>query len=567
MKEIIIKLLEEQLKNLNVHSTSEEIKDVLVVPPSDEMGDYTFPCFILSKILKQNPAHLAGLLAEQMENKKVEEIEKIEVKGPYLNFFVNKGILAQNVIRDVEQKKENFCKGNKKIGKIMVEFPAPNTNKPLHLGHLRNMAVGESMSRILEFNNNRVIRANLNNDRGIHICKSMLAYQKFGSNKEPDKKSDHFVGDFYVLYNQKVKEDDSLEHEVVEMLRKWEAGDKEVIGLWKKMNKWALDGFDRTYKTFGIKHDKNYYEHKIYNKGKEIVAEGLKKGIFEKRDDGAVIINLEKEGFDEKVLMRADGTSIYMTQDLYLAKLKDDEYHLDGSIYVVGNEQEYHFKILFLILKKLGFKFAENLIHLSYGMVILPEGKMKSREGKVVDADDLLDEINSLARKELESRYKLPGKELKRRSHRITMAALNYNLLKVDVFKNMIFNPKESINFEGNTGPYILYAYARASSIVRKYKKTISYDSPVKLVEEAETRLVKKINEFPGVVEQAAEKYNPSLIAHYSYDLARTFNEFYHTCPVLNSDNEAARIRLIEAFRLILKNSLYLLVIEPIEEM
>lgn len=567
MKKTIIDLLEKHLKNLNVDLDTKEINDVLGVPPSDELGDYTFPCFILAKLLKQHPAHIAKLLADQIEITNTEEIEKIEAKGPYLNFFVNKETLAQKVIHEVEQKKENFCKGNKTIGKIMVEFPSPNTNKPLHLGHLRNMAIGESISRILEFNNNHVIRSNLNNDRGIHICKSMLAYQKFGNNKEPDKKSDHFVGDFYVLYNQKAREDDSIENEVEEMLRKWETGDKEVIALWKKMNKWALDGFDETYKTFGIKHDRNYYEHEIYTKGKEIVSQGLKKGVFEKRDDGAIIINLKKEGFDEKVLMRVDGTSIYITQDLYLAKLKDDEYHLDGSIYVVGNEQEYHFKILFLILKRLGFKFAENLKHLSYGMVVLPEGKMKSREGTVVDADDLIDEINSLARKELESRHKLSEKELILRSRRITMAAINYNLLKVDVFKNMIFDPKKSISFEGNTGPYILYSYARASSIIRKYKKTVPFDSPIKIVAEAENRLVKKINEFPGVVELAAEKYNPTLIAHYSYHLARTFNDFYHTCPVLNSDNEASRIRLIEAARTILKNSLYLLVIEPIEEM
>ena len=567
MKETIIELLKKQLKELKADLDAREIREVLRVPPSNDLGDFSFPCFILSKALKQNPAQIANVLAGQIEKTKGEEIEKIEVKGPYINFFLNKSLMAQKVVREVEQKKEDFCKGNKKIGKIMVEFPAPNTNKPLHMGHLRNMAIGESISRILEFNHNKVIRVNLNNDRGVHICKSMLTYQKFGANKPPDKKTDHFVGDFYVLYNQKAKEDPSIEKEVEEMLRKWEAGDKEVIDLWKKLNKWALDGFDQTYKAFGIKHDRDYNEHEIYTKGKEIVAEGLKKGIFEKRDDGAIIINLEKEGFDEKVLMRADGTSIYITQDLYLAKLKDDEYHLDGSIYVVGNEQEYHFKVLFLILKKLGYKFAENLKHLSYGMVVLPEGKMKSREGTVVDADDLMDEVNALARKELEARYQLPAEELTRRSHKIAMAAINYTLLKVDVFKNMVFNPQESISFEGDTGPYILYTYARASSIVRKFGKTISYDLPIKILEEAENTLVKKINEFPGIVEQAAEKYNPSLIAHYSFDLAKIFNEFYHTCPVINSDNENSRIRLIEAFRTIMKNSLYLLVIDAIEEM
>lgn len=567
MKNKIIELIEKHLKGFNVELKPGEIADALRVPPSGDMGDYSFPCFILAKPLKQNPAQVAKLFADGIDITTVSEIEKIEVKGPYINFFVNRDRLAQMVVGEVEQKKDAFCKGNHTIGKVMVEFPSPNTNKPLHMGHLRNMAIGESMSRILEYNNNEVIRTNLNNDRGIHICKSMLAYRKFGENKEPGKKTDHFVGDYYVLYNQKAAEDQSIEKEVEEMLRQWEAGDKEVIALWETMNKWALDGFDQTYKTFGIKHDKYYYEHEIYTGGKEIVADGLERGIFHKRDDGAIVINLEKDGFDEKVLMRADGTSIYITQDLYLAKLKDDEYHLDGSIYIVGNEQEYHFKVLFLILKKLGFKFADNLKHLNYGMVVLPEGKMKSREGTVVDADDLIDEIESLARQELEARYELPVEEMNFRSRKIAIAAINYTLLKVDVFKNMVFNPKESISFEGNTGPYILYSYARASSILRKCKKSVSHDSPVKIVDDAELRLVKKIAEFPEVVGEAAEKYNPTLIAHYSYELAKTFNDFYHSCPVIDSENETTRLRLIDAFRLVLKNALYLLVIDTIEEM
>jgi arginyl-tRNA synthetase len=567
MKNKIIELIAKQVSTLNIDLKSGEIAEALRVPPSDDMGDYTFPCFILAKPLKQNPAQVAKLFADGIDLASEKEIEKVEVKGPYINFFVNRDGLAQMVIGDVEQKKDAFCRGNYTIGKVMVEFPSPNTNKPLHMGHLRNMAIGESMSRILEYNNNEVIRTNLNNDRGIHICKSMLAYRKFGENKEPEKKSDHFVGDYYVLYNQKAAEDESIVKEVEDMLRKWEAGDEEVRALWKKMNKWALDGFAQTYKTFGIEHDKFYYEHEIYTKGKEIVADGLERGIFQKRDDGAIVINLGKDGFDEKVLMRADGTSIYITQDLYLAKLKDDEYHLDGSIYIVGNEQEYHFKVLFLILKKLGFKFAENLKHLNYGMVVLPEGKMKSREGTVVDADDLIDEIESLARQELEARYELSVEEMNFRSRKIAIAAINYTLLKVDVFKNMIFNPKESISFEGNTGPYILYSYARASSILRKCKKSVSHDSPVKMMDDAELRLVKKIAEFPEVVGEAAEKYNPTLISHYSYELAKTFNDFYHSCPVIDSENESTRLRLIDAFRLVLKNALYLLVIDTIEEM
>jgi arginyl-tRNA synthetase len=464
-------------------------------------------------------------------------------------------------------KKDNFGKLDKNNKKIMVEFPSPNTNKPLHLGHLRNMSIGESISRICEFNGFGVIRSNLNNDRGIHICKSMLAYQKFGKNKKPSKKmkSDHFVGNFYVLFNEKLKQDKRLEEEAKELLQKYESGDKKTLELWKKMNEWAFDGFNLTYKKFGIRFDKEYYESNLYEKGKEIILDGLHKNIFKKNDEGAIIIDLKDKGLGEKVLLRADGTSIYITQDIYLAKLKFEEFGLEKSIYVVANEQDYHFNVLFEILEKLGIASKEKLKHLSYGMVFLPTGKMKSREGIVVDADDLIEGIRKLMEKELRLREKLSKRELKKRSLKIALSAIKYFLLKIDAKKNMMFNPEESINLEGNTGPYLLYSYARASSILKKANAEKKFE--IGEMEKQETELIKKISNFKEIITKAYSSLNPSLIANYSYDLAQTFNEFYHDCPVLGSEKEAFRLKLVEAFRQILKNSLYLLGIDVLERM
>lgn len=571
MKNEVINLLKKE-----VELSKKEIENLIEIPPNSEMGDFAFPCFVLSKTLKQQPHEIAKDLRKKINP--TDEIESVVVNGPYLNFFVNKKLFSENLINEILEQKEKF--GSKKFNlKGMIEFPSPNTNKPLHLGHLRNMAIGESLARIAEFYGEEVIRANLNNDRGIHICKSMVAYQKFGKNKTPGKtKSDHFVGEFYVKFNKKSKINKKLEDDAKECLRKWEAGDKETIALWKKMNKWALDGFRETYKLFKIKHDRNYYESEIYNYGKEIVAEGIKKRIFKKQKDGSVIINLKKENLGEKILLRADGTSVYITQDLYLAKLKDKEFDLDWSIYVVGNEQDYHFNVLFAILKKLGYDLE--LKHLSYGMVNLPEGKMKSREGTVVDADDLIKNVQNLVKKELTSRTKLSKKELESRSLKIALAAIKYFLLKVDIKKNMLFNPKESINFEGDTGPYLLYSYARASSILRRVTQAHTGSSKIqtkakprpakteiKNFEKQEFELAKKLSQFPEVVLSAYKNYNPSLIANYSYELAKTFNEFYHACPVINSENQNFRLNLVKSFRIVLKNSLNLLGIETLEEM
>jgi len=581
MKDIITKLLKK-----NTSLKQNQIQNLIEIPPNPNLGDYSFPCFVLSKKLKKSPNQIAENLRKKIKLPK--QIEQIQALGPYLNFFIDKKFLAEKVVKDILKQKNNYGKTNllnKK--KIMVEFPSPNTNKPLHLGHLRNMSIGESVSRLLEFNNAKIIRANLNNDRGIHISKSMLAYQKFGKNKKPGKiKSDHFVGDFYVLFNEKAKNNKVFETQAQELLQKWEKGDKKTIALWKKMNKWALNGFEKTYKKFDIKLDKNYYESEMYKKGKQILLNGVKKRLFKKRKDGAIIINLGKE-LGEKVLLRANGTAVYITQDLYLAKLKFKS-SLDYSIYITGNEQDYHFSVLFKIIKKLGWKFSDKLKHLSYGMVFLPQGKMKSREGIVVDADDIIEKTQNLVKKELRKREKLSkpqnsleernfgsrksrnykdflGKELESRSLKIALAAIKYFLLKIDVKKNMVFNPQESINFEGDTGPYLQYSYARASSILRKSKPKNKFK--IKELNSEEIELIKKLSQFSEVVEKSHKNLNPSHIANYSYQLAKTFNEFYHKCPVIKSEQKDFRLALVQAFRNVLKNSLDLLGIDVLERM
>jgi arginyl-tRNA synthetase len=564
LKTAIAKMIGEALKQLNAKMSQTEIESALKPPPMPELGDFAFPCFSLAGLMKKNPAETAALLKNALKPNLT--VSRVEAAGPYLNFFGNETRLAEQTIKTVLKEKQKYGHNKLKNDRLMVEFPSPNTNKPLHLGHLRNMAIGESVCRLLEAGGNKVIRANLNNDRGVHICKSMLAYQKFGRNAQPNEKTDHFVGDFYVRFSKELKNNPKLQDEAQALLVKWEKKDPETIKLWKKMTKWALDGFKQTYKNFGIKHDVTYFESQLYDKGKEIIRAGLKKDIFKKRGDGAVLIDLTDDGLDEKILLRPDGTAVYITQDLFLAKLKDDKYKLNGSIYVVGSEQEYHFKVLFLILKKLGFKFADNLKHLSYGMVMLPEGRMKSREGTAVDADDLIEEVRRLAEAELKKRYQLLAPELKKRSLKIALAALKYHLLRPDINKTIVFNPKESISFDGNTGPYILYAYARAGSIIKKSGRRTM---PLKItsLNQQERNLINKISNLPEIVLKASRERNPAPIAHFSYDLAQTFNEFYHQCPVIGSDNESLRWNLTNAFRQTLKNALYLLGIETIETM
>jgi arginyl-tRNA synthetase len=402
----------------------------------------------------------------------------------------------------------------------------------------------------------------------VHICKSMLAYEAFGKGTTPEKegkKSDHFVGDYYVLFSKKAAEDESWNEKAQEMLRKWEANDKSTVDLWRTMNKWAFDGFAATYRLFGIAFDKEYFESAIYKSGKEIILDGLERGIFKKRDEGAVYSDLSDMNMGDKVLLRPDGTSVYIVQDLYLAVLKDKEFPYDLSLYVVGNEQEYHFAVLKALFKKLGYPIAGKIVHLSYGMVELPEGRMKSREGTVVDADDLIRDTQELAKAEVRERYALSDEGMEERSLKIALAAIKYQLLRVDIAKNMVFDPKKAIAFEGDTGPYLLYSYARASSILRKAG---AMPAPaIGTLDQSEVRLVKKIGRFPEAVQGAYDKLSPSLVAAYGFELAQVFNEFYHACPVIGSDTAGFRLALVDRFRTVLKKCLWLLGIEEIEEM
>ena len=551
----IIKLLKKEVKLENLESFIE-------IPPEDHLGDYAFPCFVLAKELKKNPSEISANLAKKIKT----SLFRVESNGPYLNFFVNKESLIKETLNAVNKLGNKYGKSNiGKSKKVVIEFPSPNTNKPLHLGHLRNIFLGESVSKILEFNGYKVFRVNLNNDRGIHICKSMLAYQKFGNNKKPDKKTDHFVGDFYVLYEKEKTED--LEKELRDMLVKWEYNDKKIRLLWKKMNAWALQGFNQTYKRLGIKFDKQYYESKFYAKAKQVVKEGLRKGIFEKQKDSSVVVKLEAYNLPDKILLRSDETSIYITQDIYLANLKLKDFKPDLSIIVTANEQNLHFKQLFKILELLGYKWAKNLYHLSYGYISLRSGRMKSREGKVVDADNILDDMEKLASFELKKREKLSRQELDKRSMAIGQGALKFFILKYDPVKDFVFNPDESISFEGQTGPYIQYTIARINSILKKAKSGRADYGILK--DELEFKLAKMINQFNDAVAKAGNEYKPSLIASYAFELSQIFNEYYHKCPVINDDKDLqnARMVLIKAVKQVLENSLNLLGISSLDRM
>lgn len=567
MKEVVFKVLKKALGDLKVKLPDSQLVNMIEMPPSQDMGDYAFPCFSLSPIMELDPHEIALQIREEIGTPDETDFEDIQVTGPYLNFFLNRKSMARQTVWDIITQKKNYGKG--KLGskkKTMVEFPSPNTNKPLHLGHLRNMSIGESVSRILEFNGEKVVRSNLYNDRGIHICQSMLAYEKWGHEKTPEdkkEKPDHFVGDFYVLFHKKKTK--KLEEEAQELLRKWEKGDKKTLLLWKVMNDWAIDGFEKTFKKFGISHDVNFLESKVYKIGKKMVMDGLKLGFFEKGKEGEVKVNLSSEGLGEKILLRKDGTAIYIVQDMGLSKIKFDKYKLDRSLYVVGNEQDYHFKVLFTILKKVGLK--KEVKHISYGLVNLPHGRMKSREGTVVDADNIIEEVRKIAEKELKKKEKISKKEMEKRSMAIALSAIKYFLLKVDIKKNMLFNPEESISFEGDTGPYLMYSYARASSILKKSEVELKkFEVPE--LEPQELALVKKLSLFPAAVSSSYKNINPSVISNYSHELCQAFNEFYHSCKVIGSgEKETFRLALVESFRQTIKNSLWLLGINVLEEM
>ncbi len=546
------------------------VESALEVPPDSKFGDFAFPCFMLSKTLRKNPAEIAKELSSKI---KIESIAP-KATGPYLNFFISKKAAAESVLTEIQAEKEDFGRQlNKAV--TLVESPGPNTNKPLHLGHLRNILLGAGIANILKFYGRDVHIVNVVNDRGVHICKSMLAYQKWGNGLTPEKakrKSDYFVGDFYVKYSQAEKEHPEIEKEITDMLVKWEQGDKQTIALWKQMNRWALDGFAQTYKRLGFSIEKEYFESDTYLQGKEIILDGLKKGIFEKDESGAVIVNLEKDGLGRKVLIRANGTSVYITQDIYMAKKRYEDYKFDEMLYVVGNEQEFHFKVLFEIFRRLGWKFAGNCYHFSYGMVELPEGKMKSREGNVVDIDELIDSVTALAKEGLIERYpELDAAELSRRTEIIAMAAIRFFFLKFDPQKNFVFNPKESLSFEGETGPYVLYAYARICSIFAKLGQKPDLSSPdySLLDTEEDRKLITALGSFRQVVGDSAEHYKPSLLAHYLFELASAFMSYYHSNPILKEEDNLrdARLALLDSVRIVLKTGLGLLGIDVLEEM
>ncbi len=550
-------------ESLNRHIKADE--SLIEIPPDSSLGDFAIPCFTFAREQKKSPAAIAEELAGKI--KPDELIAEVRNTGPYLNFFINKARLAGDVLGRIIEAKGSY--GRSKDNKtIMVEYSSPNTNKPLHLGHVRNIVIGKSMSNILAFKGNRVIQSCLVNDRGIHISKSMLAYQRWGKDREPDRKADHFVGDFYVMFNEKVKSAPELEEEAQDLLRRWENGDSDVKSLWKKMNSWAEKGFNETYTRLGIKFDRFYHESDIYDKGRDIVGKGLEDGIF-KNIDGAITAELEDFSLPDKVLVRADGTTLYMTQDIYLAIRKFKDFNLDRSIYVVGSEQNMHFAQLFAILEKLGSSIVKDCHHLSYGMVYLPEGRMKSREGTVVDADTIIDDMLGLARAEVEKRYeRLDEKETQKRSEVIGLGALKFFMLRTDPGKDMTFDPKESISFEGETGPYVQYAYARISSILKKHGKVISDSSDYDAIGAEETELVRQLSLFPDIVSDSA-RYKPSAVCRYLLDLSQRFNEYYHKVPILKAPEKQKRARLLLIFciREVLRSGLGLLDIGVLEEM
>ncbi len=531
------------------------------IESNTKFGDFSLPCFFLASKLKKNPAQIADELSKIKFPK---EIEKAESQGPYINFFIDKKLFNESIIKEILSEKENYGRCIKKGRKIMVEYSSPNTNKPLHLGHLKNNSIGMSLSNILEFSGAKVIKTNLLNDRGIHICKVMYAYKKFSKKKKPDKKQDHFVGDLYVLYSK--NSDEKTEREVLEMLNKLEKKDKNVLRLWKEINKWAEKGIFETYKKFGTKFDVIFKESQFFNKAKEIIRDGLKKKVFSKESDGGVIANLDP--LPNKVILRKDGTSLYVTNDLALTKHKFDNYNLNEAIWVTGSEQKLYFEQLFRIFFLLGFDFSDRCVHVPYGMVLLESGKMKSREGKVVDADGLIEEVNELAKKEILKREKLSENELVKRAKAIALSAIKFYLIKVDIAKDVLFDPEKAVSFDGYTGPYLQYAYARASNILKKIKDKKEKTDYFLLKENEEAELIRKLAEFRGVIKIASEKLRPDFVANYSYQLCQKFANFYDKCSVINAGEEKqARIGLVKAFRHVLGNCLKLLDIELLERM
>ena len=536
-------------------------------------GHLTLVVFPFLKMSRKGPEQTAQEIGEYLKANEPAVAAFNVIKG-----FLNLTIAWIELLNEIQADEQyGLVKATETSPLVMIEYSSPNTNKPLHLGHVRNNLLGNALANIVAANGNKVVKTNIVNDRGIHICKSMLAWKKYGNGETPEtsgKKGDHLVGDYYVSFDKHYKaelaelmagftaqgmSDDEakakaeaaspLMQEAREMLVKWEAGDPEVRGLWEMMNNWVYAGFDETYKKMGVSFDKIYYESNTYLEGKEKVMEGLEKGFFFKKEDGSVWADLTAEGLDHKLLLRGDGTSVYMTQDIGTAKLRFADYPIDKMIYVVGNEQNYHFQVLSILLDKLGFEWGKSLVHFSYGMVELPEGKMKSREGTVVDADDLMEEMISTAKETSQELGKLDGltqEEADDIARIVGLGALKYFILKVDARKNMTFNPKESIDFNGNTGPFIQYTYARIQSVLRKAAESgivIPEQIPSGIeLSEKEEGLIQMVADFAAVVKQAGEDYSPSIIANYTYDLVKEYNQFYHDFSILREENEAVKV-------------------------
>ncbi len=554
-------------------------------------GQVTIVTFPFVKLSRKSPEQTGTEIGEYLLNN-LADVSAFNVIKGFLNISITDSYWIGQLYNEIA--KPGFGVYPAKGQKVMVEYSSPNTNKPLHLGHIRNNLLGYSVAEILKANGYEVVKANLVNDRGIHICKSMLAWQLFGNGETPESnglKGDHLVGKYYVVFDKEYKkqieelkaqgqtEDEAKKSapliiQAQQMLEQWEAGDPEVISLWKTMNSWVYAGFAQTYKRLGVDFDQYYYESDTYLLGKDIIDEGLAKGVFFKKEDGSVWIDLTADGLDQKLVLRANGTSVYITQDVGTAQLKYNDHHMDKSIYVVGNEQDYHFKVLFLILQKLGKSWAKGLFHLSYGMVDLPSGKMKSREGTVVDADDLMQEMEVAAKAFIESQDKIqafPEDEKEALFEMVAMAQLKYFLLKVDPSKRLLFDPNEPIDIQGNTGPFIQYTHARIRSVLNKANYVASGKADVQTFNAYEQDLILVLNQFPEIIMQAARDYSPALIANYAYELAKTYNRFYQDCPILKdevaTDVKQFRLTLSAATANIIKRSMALLGIAVPERM
>lgn len=571
VREIWKTLIEEQLALYvqEVLGQEQALPPLMVqIPPKPELGDLAFPLFTYAKVLRIAPPMLASVLKDRIEKLDNRPLGDLLVAGPYLNVRIDMAALASSLSASIALQQGQYGTNESMAGKrVTIEFSCPNTNKPLHLGHMRNDSLGESVAAILKANGATVRKVNLINNRGVHICKSMLAYQKFGNGETPQStgiKGDHLVGKYYVQFAQWAKDEPTADEQAQEMLRKWEAGDEQVVELWKLMNGWTLDGLHESYEKMGISFDAYYYESETYKYGKDEILKGLEKGVFYREEDGSVWVDLEPIKLDKKVLLRKDGTSLYMTQDVGTAIMRHKDWPFDSLTYVVASEQQYHFRVLFYVLQQLGYTWAKDLHHLSYGMVNLPEGKMKSREGTVVDADELVDTLTSLARKEIEEKEREAlVDDVDKTSQNIALGALNYYLLQVTPTKDMIFNPAESISFNGNTGPYLQYMGARISSMLLKYEnecadiQKLGFDSSL-LTQSDERELVKQIALYPEVVQKAGLEYDPSLLCTYLYDLSKLFSRWYHDNPVLKASSAMlvrSRIELAKMVLQVLKNA------------